>query len=250
MAVTSKQLNLVSFYDFRTAMAEYEKKLHAGDNFVESVRNVLATQSTSYSTLFKNCQKLPGYIRIFQEKPFKLMLGNYDMIRLGAEYFNRTDNSFMCIDSSGNFWTEKRKKNEPKKLNTAIVIPPIEKGDSPFPVFEQISESNKTIDFIVFLEYAWYYMRDAINNQDVKFPALIICDLAFAIIHSTLHIFGKIGIREYLQVSFNSLTRKENVNVSSKLAICENHVLPALLKSSRKFIGDKVLADTVIARYR
>ena len=40
------------------AMAEYEKKLHAGDNLIGSTRIVLAIQSTSSTTLFKYCKDI------------------------------------------------------------------------------------------------------------------------------------------------------------------------------------------------
>ena len=103
-----------------------------------------------------------------------MLLCNYDQARLGAEYLNKTENSFMCLDSSGKFWAERQKKNEPKKLNTALVIPPVSKGQSPFPVCEQISVSNKTIDFLGFLQYAFHYMGKAVNNKDVKYPSVII----------------------------------------------------------------------------
>ena len=106
-------------------MAEQEKKKHAGDDFLKSIRNVMDAQTNSYSKNFPKVRKLPGIVRSFQEDPFKLMLGCYDQSRLGAEYMNKTEDSFICIDSSG-IWPERQKKNQPKKLNTALVIPPIE----------------------------------------------------------------------------------------------------------------------------
>jgi len=154
-------------------MMEYEKKLRAGDDFVQSIRNVIDSQVDCFSPWFTT-KRLPGIVRSFQEKPFKLLMGNFDQLRIGAEYLNKVDLNFICIDSSGKLWGERQKKNEPKKLNTALVIPPLEKGGTPFAIFEQISESNKTIDFIVFLKYAWHYMREAVNNQNVKFPIMII----------------------------------------------------------------------------
>ena len=133
-------------------MAEYEKKMHAGNDFGQSIRNVMDAQQDSFSKNFPKVKKLPGIVRSFQEKPFKMMLCNYDMARLGAEYLNKTENNFICLDSSGKFWAERQRKNEPKKLNSALVIPPVARGQSPFPIFEQISTSNKTIDFIGFLQ--------------------------------------------------------------------------------------------------
>ena len=95
-------------------MAEYEKKLHAGDDFSKSIRNVMDAQQNSFSKNFPKVKKLPGIVRSFQEVPFKMTLGNYDQCRLGAEYFNKTENSFVCLDSSGKFWADRQKKNEPK----------------------------------------------------------------------------------------------------------------------------------------
>ena len=157
-------------------MAEYERKLHAGDTFIDSIRNVIDSQKSSLSRNFSNkvALEFPGHVRIFQEKPFKLMMGNYDQLRIGAEYFNKIEFNFVCLDSSGKLWGERQKKNEPKKLNSALVIPPFEKGESPFAIFEQISDSNKTIDFIVFLQYAWHYMRLVMNNTNVRYPCIIV----------------------------------------------------------------------------
>ena len=105
-------------------MAEHEKKMHGGDDFNKSIRNTMDAQQTSYSKNFPKVKKLPGIVRSFQEKPFKITLGNYDQLRIGSEYFNKTENSVLCIDSSGKFWAERQKKSEPKKLNSALVIPP------------------------------------------------------------------------------------------------------------------------------
>lgn len=226
-------------------MSEYEKKLHAGNTFSDSIRNVMAGQSNAFSKIFPS-QELPGIVRSFQEEPFKLMLGHYDQCRIGADYLNNTEFSILCIDSSGNFWAEKRKKGESKKLNSALVIPPVEKGQTPFPVFEQISISNKTIDFVMFLKYAFHYMSKAINNREVKFPSVIISDLAFSNVHSILDVCDKTNIRDYLSISFNSLVHGKANNLNTKLAICENHILPAMLKSSRG-MEKKILADTVIS---
>ena len=60
------------------------------------------------------------------------------------------------MDSSGKFL--KNEKGKPKLLNTAIVIPPPAAGHALFPIFEMISEWNKTIDFQTFLEYGWSYL--------------------------------------------------------------------------------------------
>ena len=232
---------------FRGAMAEQEKKLHAGDDFSKSIRNVMDAQSNAYSRNFPKVKKLPGIVRLYQEHPFKMLLGNYDGCRLGAEYMNKTENSFVCVDSSGKLFSDRQKKNQSKKLNSALVIPPIEKGQSPFPIFEQISETNKTIDFLGFFQYAWHYMGVAINNQPVKFPSVIITDISFANIHSILQFFNQMKIKDYLKLGFTSLINKAKIPVATILTICESHLLPAILKTARGAINDKVLADTVVA---
>ena len=100
-------------------MAEQEKKMHGGDDFLKSIRNVMDSQQQSFSKLFPKTRKLPGIVRSFQENPFKLMLGCYDQFRVAAEYLNKTEESFICVDSSGKLWGERQKKGEPKKLNSA-----------------------------------------------------------------------------------------------------------------------------------
>ena len=228
-------------------MAEYEKKMRAGNTFGQSVRNVMDSQQSSFSKNFPKVKKLPGIVRIFQEEPFKMMLGNYDMVRLGAEYLNKTENSFICLDSSGKFWAERQPKNEPKKLNSALVIPPVAHGQSPFPIFEQISSSNKTIDFIGFLQYAWHFMSASINNQDVKFPTVIITDISFANIHSILGFFNQLSIKDYLKIAYTALMNKSKLPLATVLTICESHLLPAVLKSARGSLKDKVVCDTLVA---
>ena len=126
-------------------------------------------------------------------------------------------------------------------------MPPAEKGESPFPIFEQISASNKTIDFVVFFQYAWHHMRKAVKDKDVKFPEVIISDMSWANIHSILDFFLRTTIKDYLNVTFNHVANKESWTHSTVLAICENHLLPAMLKSARGLIGSKVLADTTVA---
>ena len=228
-------------------MAEYEKKMHAGDDFSKSIRNVMDAQQNSFSKNFPKVKKLPGIVGSFQEVPFKMTLGNYDQCRLGAEYFNKTENSFVCLDSSGKFWADRQKKNEPKKLNSALVIPPIEKGQSPFPIFEQISQSNKTIDFLGFLQHAWHNMGIAVNNQEVKYPTVIISDISFANFHSTLQFFNQLKIKDYLKIAYESLIHQTKLPVETILTICESHLLPAILKTSRGALKDKVLGDTLVA---
>ena len=164
----------------------------------------MAGQKNSYSHLFP-FKILPGYVRIFQEEPFKLMLGNLDQLRIGATYLNNTEVSFLFVDSSGKLWGEPQKKHEAKKLNTALVMPPSSKGESPFPIFEQISSSNKALDFIMFFQYAWHFMQQSINNQEVKFPRVIVSDISFANVHSILDYFLKLKIKVYLKLAFGYL---------------------------------------------
>ena len=228
-------------------MAEHEKKMHGGDDFNKSIRNTMDAQQTSYSKNFPKVKKLPGIVRSFQEKPFKITLGNYDQLRIGSEYFNKTEHSVLCIDSSGKFWAERQKKSEPKKLNSALVIPPVERGQSPFPIFEQISVSNKTIDFLGFFQYAWHYMSASINNAEVKFPSVIITDISFANIHSILQFFNQLKIKDYLKIAYTALANKVKIPVATVVTICESHLLPAVLKTVRGASKDKVLSDTAVA---
>ena len=230
-------------------MAEQEKKMHGGDDFLKSIRNVMDSQKNSFSKNFPKVRKLPGIVRSLQEEPFKMMLGCYDQFRLATEYLNKTEESFICVDSSGKLWGERQKKGEPKKLNSALVIPPIEKGQSPFPIFEQISETNKTIDFIGFLQYAWHYMGVSINNQPVKFPKVIISDISFANFHSILHFFNNMNIKDYLKLAYTSQINKSKLPVTTILTICESHLLPAILKTARGAQAEKVLADTMVAGF-
>ena len=234
----------------RQAMMEVEKDLHFGKNFCESIHTFVVSQKETFSKNFPETnavRKLPGIVRNFQENPFKLLIGNYDQLRLGAEYLNKTEWSMICIDSSGKFWAEKQKKSEAKKLNTAIVIPPKNKGLSPFPIFEQISISNKTIDFLVFLQYAWHFMSVSTNDQPVKAPKVAVSDFSFPNFHSILKHFNGIKIQEYLDKTFTILKNKEEFCFHTVLTVCESHLLPVLLKCARAIEKNKVIADTVIA---
>ena len=230
-------------------MAEFEKKTHAGNTISESIRNVIAGQATDYSKNFPNLEyakKIPGFIRSYQEIPFKVMMASFDQLRLGAEYLNKIAFAFLCVDSSGKFWAEKTKKSEPKKLNSALVAPPPIRGQSPFPIFETISEVNKTIDFLTMLQYAWHYMSMSINKE-VKFPKVIISDISFANIHSILQFFNNIKIGEYLKLAFTSLKKNSQLPVKTVITICESHLLPAMLKYARSAHKKKAVADTFVA---
>ena len=71
--------------------------------------------------------------------------------------------------------------------------------------------------------------------------------MSWANSHSILDFFLRITIKDYLNVTFNHVANKESWTHSTVLAICENHLLPAMLKSARGLIGSKVLADTTVA---
>ena len=116
---------------------KYGKKLHADDSFNESIKNVIASQGNYFSYNYPGM--LPGYVRSFQEHPFKVMPGNYDQCRIGTDYLNDSNSTFLCVDSSRKLMAKRSKTNESKKLNSALVMPPAEKGESPFPLLEQIS---------------------------------------------------------------------------------------------------------------
>ena len=60
---------------------------------------------------------------------------------------NKVDKSVVCLDSSGKYWQEKNRAGK-NLLNSALVISPVAKGLSPFPIFEMVSEENKTLDFV------------------------------------------------------------------------------------------------------
>ena len=105
---------MVIICTFSGAMAENEKKMHAGDDFPKSIRNVMDAQKYAYSRNFPKVKKLPGIVRLFQESPFKMFLANYDQSRLGAEYVNKTKESFMCVDSSGKLFNDRQKRGNQK----------------------------------------------------------------------------------------------------------------------------------------
>ena len=231
-------------------MAEFEKKTHAGNTISESIRNVIAGQETDFSKNFPNLEyakKIPGFVRSVQEMPFEIMMANFDQLRLGAEYLNKTPLAFLCVDSSGKFWAEKTKKSETKKLNSALVAPPPLRGQSPFPIFETISELNKTIDFLGMLQYAWHFMSMSINNKQVNYPKVIISDISFANIHDILQFFNNIKIGEYLKLAYNSMKTNSKLKVNTIVTICESHLLPAMLKLARSNHKNKLVADTYVA---
>ena len=98
-----------------------------------------------------------------------------------------------------------------------------------------------------FFSYAWHFMSASINNQDVKFPTVIITDISFANIHSILGFFNQLTIKDYLKIAYTALMNKSKLPLATVLTICESHLLPAVLKSARGAHKDKVVADTMIA---
>ena len=149
------------------------------------------------------------------------------------------------MDSSGKFL--KKEKGTSTLLNTAVVIPPPAAGYAPFPIFEMISEKNKTTDFQTFLEYGWSYLSISINNQKVNNPQVAVSDFSFANIHAILAVFNKVNIKDYLQTLYRCALTSKETPYTTTLTICENHTLPNLLSFARKSHTDKTVADTLVA---
>ena len=236
-----------SYGVIKQAMYERERPLRVGETIAESVRNVYRTQKPEESSNFDtNASKsLTGLIRSFQEIPFKLHLATHDQLKIGAHYF-RQENSAVCIDSSGKFM-KRQSKVEKKRLNTALVIPPPAKGESPFPISEMISEENKTVDFLEFLQRSWSLMSKANNDENVNCPRVGITDFSFPNIHSFLQFFNQTKIMDYLNTIFNMFITKEKFPFSTVITICESHLIPVFLKTARANHADKTVADTFIA---
>ena len=230
----------------KQAGKEFEKQYHCGRSFIESIHNIKGSQKEDISTNFKRTEaslSIPGFIRRIQEDPFNLMMANYDQLKIGAEYLNKWKDAELYLDSSGKIWKEPKTKH----LNTALVMPPHTSGQSSFPIFEQVSKSNKTIDFSIFLRYAWHFLSTSINNKSVKYPSVIVSDLSFPNIHSILEFFNKTVIADYLVTTFDVYCSKITLPYQTKLTICENHLLPAMLKFSRTHCQNKIIADTMVA---
>ena len=134
---------------------------------------------------------------------------SYDQLKIGATYLNKSKKSIIHMDSSGKFLKQKGKKK--KLLNTAIVIPPPAPGHAPFPILELISESNKTIDFKIFLESGWSFLSNAIGNEVVANPSVAITDLAFPNIHSLLSVFNQVKLADYLDRCYASFMAKKEI---------------------------------------
>ena len=84
------------------ARQEYEKKQRCGDNFYQSVQNIMASQHCDVSCFF---------VKSAQETPFKIVMANFDQLRIGSRYLNNDENATIFMDSSGkNFTKGKRKR--------------------------------------------------------------------------------------------------------------------------------------------
>ena len=244
--------NLTSMRSYpviKMAKQEQEKKQRGGSTFYESARNVLFAQEKDVSPEFPDlaaAKLLPGMIRVLQEYPFKIMLSNFEMLIIGAKYFTQVGETCIYIDSSGKFWQD-RKKTGKELLNTALVLQPLAHGLSPFPIYELISESNKTQDFIDLIQNAWNNMAQSLNNQIIPYPTYAVSDLSFPNIHALLATFNKIKLHEYMKMSYDCLMKGSKIKAATIVTICENHLVPAILKTSRLHTQEKVIADTVVA---
>ena len=232
----------------KMARQEYEKKQRCGNDFFESVQNIIDSQQKDISLNFENTKsnrELAGFVRSAQRTPFKIVMANYDQLHVGAKYLNNTENAIIFMDSSGKFL--KQEKGKSKYLNTAVVIPPPAKGHSPFPIFEMVSERNRTIDFQTFLEYGFSYLSTSINNENVRNPSVAVSDFSFANIHAILEVFNKMKIGEYLEIAYACSLKNDGFPFSTILVICENHFMPSLLQYARNLHSEKTIADTVVA---
>ena len=230
------------------ARQEYEKKQRCGNDFFESVQNVYDSQKSDISLNFDETsanRELPGFVRSVQQTPFKIFMANFDQLRIGSNYMNKNKLATIYIDSSGKFL--KKEKGKSKLLNTAVVIPPPAVGHTPFPIFEMVSEKNKTVDFQTFLEYGWSYLSTSVNNEKVCYPKLAVSDFSFANIHAILAVFNQTKIKEYIEVLYKCSLKNEDIPFGTILTICENHLLPSFLLFARNLHSDKLVADTLVA---
>ena len=232
------------------AKAEEDKKVRGGSTHYESAKSakdLLAEDIESPNFPMSNASKdLPGIVRSLQEVPFKITIANFDMLRVGGHYMNKVDSSIVCLDSSGKYWQEKNKAGK-NLLNSALVIPPIAKGLTPFPIFEMVSQDNKTLDFIEMLQRAWGHMATAMSNTPVKEPSVSVTDLSFPNLHAMITVFNKVKLPHYLEVCFKALMNNEDLPFPTIVTICESHLIPILLRSAREIVKDKIIADTCAA---
>ena len=236
----------------KRAMYQSEKKMHGGETPYSAVKTVFLQQKTDFSPNFEKTSAsmaLPGNVRKFEEEPFKVYFANYDQLKVGAHYMNDPDKTTIInLDSSGKYWQDGTRAGK-EALNSAIVIPPVSKGHSPFPIMETVSCSNKTIDFIQFLQYSWHLMSTAINNEKVANPAIAVSDFSFPNLHAFLNFFNKTDIYEYLRTAYNCFCKNLPLPYGTIITICKNHILPILLKTARAMHVDKAVADTFICGF-
>ena len=183
----------------KQAMQESEKKLRGGDTPYAAIKTVYLQQKMDFSPHYEQTaasMALPGNVRKFEEEPLKVYFANYDQLKIGGSYLNSNAETVINLDSSGKFWQDGHKVGK-NALNSAIVIPPVAKGYSPFPIFETISYSNKTIDFLQFLQYAWHFMSKALNNDKVANPSVAVSDFSFANLYAFLEFFDHTTMEEY-----------------------------------------------------
>ena len=233
------------------ARREQEKKEEGGKTFYESVLNVFEAQVSSISPNFEQTaisKQLPGFIRTLQQIPFKVVCASYDQLKVGSTYFNKSKKSIIHMDSSGKFLSQKGKKKKPL-LNTAIVIPPPAPGHAPFPILEMISESNKTIDYKIFLETGLSLLSKAIGNEVVANPSIAVTDLSFPNIHSLLSVFNQVKLKDYIERCYEAIMSKSPIPFKTAVSFCTNHLIPLLLKSARSSGSDKVVSDTTVAAF-
>ena len=245
---SGNKTSIKSYNVVMMARQEYEKKQRCGDNFYQSVQNIMASQHCDVSLNFddtKANRDLAGFVRSAQETPFKIVMANFDQLRIGSRYLNNDENATIFMDSSGKIL--RKEKGKDKLLNTAVVIPPPARGHSPFPIFEMVSEKNKTIDFISFLQYGMSYLSTSVNNENVRNPRIAVSDFSFANIHSILEVFNKVKIAEYIATAYKTSLKNEQLPFSTILTICENHFLPSLLLYARSLHPDKMVSDTFVA---
>ena len=232
------------------AKAEEDKRVRGGATFYESAKiakDLLAEDNESPNFPMTNAAKnLPGFVRSLQEDPFKIMMANYDMMKVAGTYLNKVEESVVCVDSSGKMWQEKNRAGK-NLLNTAIVIPPVAEGLSPFPIFEMVSVDNKTLDFIEMFQRAWGHMATAMNNTPVKEPSVAITDFSFPNLHAALNVFDHVKLEEYLARCFEALMKDQEIPFPTKVTICESHLIPILLKSGREIVKNKMVADSCVA---
>ena len=75
-------------------------------------------------------------------------------------------------------------------------------------------------------------MALSLNNKAVPFPKYAVSDLSFPNIHALLMACNKIKIAEYLKLAYECLMRGEDISVDTIVTICENHLVPAILKTA------------------